>query len=68
MTFGKLGVLKSYGEKPTFAILDEDGQPETIIPQLDVWLIERLGNDVSIFISDTYFQISDYTTKRARKG
>lgn len=60
MSYGKLSIVKTLPDTPnkiTFAIVDENGYPQTIIPDIDMWLMERIGKRISIFISDVYFQI-----------
>jgi len=59
MAYGKLAVIKTVGERPTFVILDKDGQVITTIPDLNDWMLQRLGKIVSLFLSDAYFQIVD---------
>ena len=57
--YGKLAVLKSYGEKPTFAILGKNGQIEEVIPNVEEWLLKRIGKTISFTLSDIYWQVCD---------
>uniref|UniRef100_A0A6M3ISJ0 Uncharacterized protein n=1 Tax=viral metagenome TaxID=1070528 RepID=A0A6M3ISJ0_9ZZZZ len=63
MSWGKLGVLRTYGEKPTFVILDEDGRPDVTIPDISDWLLKRVGRTVSLTYTDKYFELADLTQK-----
>ena len=53
MAYGKLEVIKSYGEKPVFKIGD------VILPDLATWLFERLGKTMNLYVCDAHFQITD---------
>jgi hypothetical protein len=59
MSYGKLGVIKTIGERPTFCLLDKEGNPATIVPDMMEWLMRRVGKTVSLFISDAHFQVTD---------
>jgi hypothetical protein len=63
MAYGKLVVLKSYGEKPVFVVEDGNGN-QTNIPDFAEWLFRRIGHDVNVFISDTYFQVCDEVERK----
>lgn len=66
--FGKLAVIKTVGEKPTFVILDKDNNILITIPDLNDWMLERIGTTVSFFLSDAYFQLTDEKQKELYKG
>jgi len=63
MAYGKLGVLKTYGEKPTFVILDSNGCLDSTIPDMSDWLIKRVGKLVSLTVTDKHFQVADLSTE-----
>jgi hypothetical protein len=58
---GKLGILKSIGEKQ-FAILRED---ETIITKIDMndWLMDKIGNHIYFRIDDESLHITDLDSR-----
>lgn len=55
---GKLVVLRSKGGTPQFAL---QGKDMTIIkiPLTTEWLFKRLGNNVSLLISDEHWQLTN---------
>jgi len=59
MAYGKLAVLKTYGEKPAFVILDKDENILAIIPDFSEWAFTKIGKIVSLFESNAYFQLVD---------
>lgn len=63
MAYGKLAVIKTYGEKPIFSILDKEDRPTTIIPDFHDWMMKRVGHKINLFISDKYFQVTDEECK-----
>lgn len=59
MGYGKLGVRKTYGEKPTFVLFDEHGIPKDISFDLTEWLAPRLGHRIDVLIVGNIFRIYD---------
>jgi len=59
MSYGKLKVVKTYGEKPLFVIVGREGQESIPIPDLTEWLMKRLDHTINMFVSDKYFQVAD---------
>lgn len=68
MSYGKLAVIKTVGEKPTFVILDKDDNILITIPDLNDWMLKRIGTTVTLFLSDAHFQMTDETQKEKYKG
>jgi hypothetical protein len=59
MAYGKLAVIKTFGEKPTFVILDKDENVLTTVPDFNDWMLKRIGKIVDVFISDTNFHLTE---------
>ena len=64
MSYGKLAVIKTIGERPVFVILDREDNPATIIPDVNNWLMERLGRTISFTLSDVYWQLCDQEERK----
>jgi hypothetical protein len=59
MAYGKLGIIKTKGERTVFVLLDENGMEKTIIPDINLWLWERLGKNIDLNITEKFWQITD---------
>ena len=57
MKVGKVGVIKSIGEKPIFCLLDAKGNPAIIIPDFTDWMLEQMGKTVTLLTSEDTFAI-----------
>lgn len=59
MAYGKLAVIKSYGEKPTFVLLDRNKEPFFYFPDPTDWLMKKLGHMVMFTSSGKSWQVED---------
>lgn len=59
MAYGKLGIIKTIGNRPVFCILDVENKPIMTIPDLEDWMMQKIGHTVDLFVSNEYFQLSD---------
>ena len=62
MAYGKLSVIKSYGRKPTFVLLDRKGKVCYTIPDINDFLLKNLGRIMDVAVTDTRFQVSNVLT------
>jgi len=59
MSYGKLGTIKTVGNKPVFCILDAKDQPIIVVPDVEDWMMKKVGHKFSIFVSTKHFQLTD---------
>ena len=62
MAYGKLSVIKTYGSKPTFVLLDRKGKVCYTIPDINDFLLKNVGKMVDVAVTSGRFQISNVIT------
>jgi len=60
MAYGKIGIIKTINNKNVFAILDKDGNPATILPDFEEWLLQFVGKKITLSMADDLYLIIVY--------